>query len=680
MRFAAVFVLSACVFAQTDGPPVKKPFDVNAMMRVARVSESQVSPDGKLVAFTVERPDVEANTKPKQIYVVPVAGGTPTVLTTEGSNQRPRWTHDSKLIIFVSNRGGSSQIWNMKPDGTEQKAITSVATEASGVIVSPDDKWIVFNSDVYPECMDDACNKAKAEAAKNNKVKARVYTSLLYRHWTDWQSATRKHLLIAPLEGGPAKDLTPGQLDAPTFSLGGPDDYAFSPDGKELAYVTNTERAQSTSTNTDIFVVSISGGEPRRITLGTGGDRSPVYSPDGRYLAFRSQSRAGYESDKWRLLLFERATGRTIVLNDGQDRNVEEVTWSPDSTRLFYTVEDRGRTLVEMIAAAGGSSRAVITGASQISDVQFAPDGKTMIYAEQSGSRPTQLFRASSAGGAAVALDNLNEPLLSEYHLSPLEELWVENPNDKSRVHSFIVKPPGFQANQKYPMLLLIHGGPQGAWGQSWSYRWNPQVFAAAGYVVVMPNPRGSTGYGQKFTDDINQDWGGKPFEDIMAVVDNMAEKSYVDSDRMAAAGGSYGGYMVDWMLGHTDRFKAFVSHAGVYDLRSMASETEELWFPIWEFKGMPWENPELYAKLSPSHYVKDFKTPTLVMHGELDYRVPLGQGIQLFTALQLQQVPSKLIVFTEEGHWVLKPQNSAFWYQTFLDWVGEWTAKKPAK
>jgi dipeptidyl aminopeptidase/acylaminoacyl peptidase len=681
MRFAAAaFVASICAFGQTDAPIVRKPFDVDAMMRIARVSEPQISPDGKLVAFTVERPDVEANTKPKQIYVVPVTGGTPTALTTEGSNQRPRWTHDSKSIIFVSSRGGSSQIWSMKPDGSEQKAITSLATEAGGVIVSPDDQWIVFTSEVFPECADDACNKAKAEAAKNNKVKARVYTSLLYRHWTEWQSATRKHLLIAPIGGGPAKDLTPGQFDAPTFSLGGPDDYAFSPDSKELAYVTNTDRSQSISTNTDIFVVSVSGGESKRITLGTGADRSPVYSPDGKYLAFRSQARAGYESDRWRLMLFERSTGRTIPLNEGQDRNVEEITWSSDGTRLFYTVEDRGRTAVHMTAAGGGASRMVIGGPSQISDVQFTPDGKTMIYAEQTGSSPTRLYRALSGGGAAVALDNLNDFLLSEYQATPLEEMWVENPNDKTRVHSFIVKPPGFQGNRKYPMLLLVHGGPQGAWGQSWSYRWNPQVFAGAGYVVVMPNPRGSTGYGQKFTDDINQDWGGKPFEDIMAVVDQMANKSYVDRDRMAAAGGSYGGYMVDWMLGHTDRFKAFVSHAGVYDLRSMAGETEELWFPIWEFKGMPWENPELYEKLSPSYYVKDFKTPTLVMHGELDYRVPVGQGMQLFTALQLQQVPSKIVLFPDEGHWVLKPQNSVFWYHSFLDWVGEWTAKKAAK
>jgi dipeptidyl aminopeptidase/acylaminoacyl peptidase len=286
-----------------------------------------------------------------------------------------------------------------------------------------------------------------------------------------------------------------------------------------------------------------------------------------------------------------------------------------------------------------------------------------------------ELFRVSSTGGSAVALTGLNSAVLDRHRLPPLEEFWVEGA-EKTRVHSFLLKPPGFQPGRKYPVLFLIHGGPQGAWGESWSYRWNPQVFAAAGYVVVMPNPRGSTGYGQRFTDEINSDWGGKVFDDLMAVVDHVAALAYTDPDRIAAAGGSFGGYMVNWMLGHTSRFKALVSHAGVFDLRSMAGETEELWFPMWEFKGMPWDDPELYARWSPSYFVKDFSTPTLVIHGELDYRVPVGQGLQLFTALQMQKVPSKLLLFPDEGHWILKPQNSVLWYQTFLDWIGEWLKK----
>jgi dipeptidyl aminopeptidase/acylaminoacyl peptidase len=675
MRCLAVALATAAlVFAQP-----KKPFDVDALLKIARISEPALSPDGRTVAFTVERPEAAANTRPKQIYVVPVAGGNPVQITHDGSsNQRPRWTPDSKGIVFVSNRSGSSQVWTMNADGADAKQLTNLATGANGATVSPSGTHVVFTSGVYAGCADEACNKSKFDADKD-KVKPRVFTSLLYRHWNEWQGPTRQHLMAIPIAGGAPKDLTPGDFDVPTFSLGGPDDYAVSPDGAEVAYVANTDNDQATSTNTDIFIVPMAGGEAKRITVGLGADRSPVYSPDGKFIAFRSQSRPGYESDRWRLLVYDRAGFRTALLNEGQDRNVEEITWSPDSTRIFYAMEDRGRSAVHMMPAAGGASRVVITGNSHIGDVQFTPDGRTMIYSETSGSRPAEIFRASSGGGTAIPMTRINDAFLSGYQLTPLEEFWVENPTDKTRVHSFVLKPAGFEAGRKYPLLFLIHGGPQGAWGESWSYRWNPQVFAGAGYVVVMPNPRGSTGYGQRFTDDINQDWGGKVYEDLLAALDYAAAQPYVDPERMAAAGGSYGGYMVNWMLGRNERFKAFVSHAGVFDLRSMAGETEEIWFPLWEFRGMPWDNPDVYAKFSPSYYVKDFKTPTLVMHGELDYRVPVGQGMQLFTALQMQKVPSKIVLFPDEGHWILKPQNSAFWYRNFLEWIGEWTQKKPA-
>jgi len=352
---------------------------------------------------------------------------------------------------------------------------------------------------------------------------------------------------------------------------------------------------------------------------------------------------------------------------------VGSITWSPDSTRLFFTVEDRGRTGLQMIQASGGGSRNIIAGASTLDDVQFTSDGRTMIYTEVSGSHPTEIYRATSSGGAGVPLTHLNDGVLSNAALTPLEEMYADSA-DKTRVHSFVVKPPDFSPTKKYPVLFLIHGGPQGSWGESWTYRWNAQVFAGAGYLVVMPNPRGSTGYGQKYIEEISGDWGGKAYEDIMAVVDSVAALPYADPARMAAAGGSYGGYMVNWLLGHTDRFRAFVSHAGVFDLRSMAAETEELWFVQWEFKGMPWDNPEIYSKWSPSFFVKEFKTPTLVIHGEQDFRVAVSQGMQLFTALKSQKVPSKLLLFPDEGHWVLKPQNTVLWYSQFLDWIGQWT------
>lgn len=657
----------------------KQPFDIDTMLKLSRLSEPVLSRDGKTVAFTVQTVDIEKNTKPKQIYTVGLDGGLPRQITRDGAqNERPRWSPDSKQIYFVSNRDGASQIWAMNPDGGNARQITHLSTEAGGILVAPDGKKIVFVSNVYPECgADDACNKSKLDTEKQNKVKARVYTSLLYRHWNEWQSKRRQHLLAINADGTSIKDLTPGPHDVPPFSLGGPDDYVISPDSNEVAFTMNVDPDPATSTNSDIYTVPIGGGEPKKITIGLGADNAPLYSPDGKYLAFRSQERAGYESDRWRLMVLERATGRTTNLSEGLDRWVGGMTWSPDSTRLFFTVEDRGRHGVQMIAVTGGGSRNIVFGPSSVDDVQFNAEGNLMVYTEQSGSRPTEIYRAnSSGGGSGVPLTHLNDALLAGAALAPLEDLWVEGA-DKTRVHAFVVKPPDFSPSRKWPVLFLIHGGPQGAWGETWSYRWNAQVFASAGYLVVMPNPRGSTGYGQKFIDDINADWGGKVYDDVMAVVDHVGALPYADPERMAAAGGSYGGYMVDWLLGHTTRFKALVSHAGVFDLRSMAGETEELWFTQWEFRGMPWDNPDLYDKWSPSYFVKDFKTPTLVLHGELDYRVPMGQGLQLFTALQTQKVPSKLVVFPDEGHWIQKPQNSVLWYNQFLEWIGEWL-KKP--
>ncbi len=653
-------------------------FDVHALLRLARIGDPQIAPDGRAVAFTVQTIDLDNNRKPRHLFTVPITGGTPRRITDAGNlNDRPRWSSDGKRLAFVSDRGGSAQIWLMEPDGAGARQVTNLSTEAGGVLFAPDGKSLLFTSEVYPDCPDEACNQRRLAAEKDSKVKARSYTRLLYRHWDRWQGARRSHLFVVPLEGGAPKDLTPGDRDVPPFSLGGPDDYAISPDGQEVCFVMNQDPELATSTNSDLYVVSIAGGEMRRITLNPGADNSPAYSPDGKYLAFRTQLRTGYESDRWRLAVLERATGRLHHVTETLDRWVSGFTWAPDSTHLFFTVEDRGRQILQMVPVTGGGARTILSGSSSVDEVRLTSDGKIMVYLEHSGSSPAEIYQTTS-GGTPVPLTRLNQALLAPYQLPAFEEFWVES-SDKASIHSFLLKPHGFRQGQKHPVLFLIHGGPQGAFGEEWGYRWNAQIFAGAGYVVIMPNFRGSTSYGQKFTDDINSDWGGKPFDDIMAVADHVAKLPYVDAERMAAAGGSYGGYMVNWLLGHTQRFKALISHAGVFDLRSMFGETEELWFPLWDLRGPPWDQAELYARLAPSFYAKEFRTPTLVFHGELDYRVPYGQGLQLFTALQLHKVPSKLVVFPDEGHWILKPQNTVLWYKTFLEWLDEWVLKPPA-
>jgi dipeptidyl aminopeptidase/acylaminoacyl peptidase len=670
LRLILPFAIAFSAFAQ------KAPFDADALWKLARVSDPQVSPDGKKIAFSVTQPDASLNKKFNRVYVMPIEGGAPKEIGNVGdSNERPRWSPDGKKISFTSDKGGASQIWLMDADGGNARQLTKLSTEASGQLYSPDGKNLIVVSEVFPECgADDACNKKALDVLNNSPTKARIYNSLLYRHWTEWRGPRRSHLLFVPVEGGTARDLTPGNREVPPFSLGGPDDYALSPDGRELCYAVVNDDTPAASTNSDLFVVTLEGDfKATQVTTNPGDDNSPLYSPDGKYLAYRSQARSGYESDRFRLILLERATGKVTILTELLDRWVNSFTWEPNSKMIFFTAEDRGRQAIQFLPIDGGGAKVAVSGDNTLDDMQFTPDGKTIVFTRQSGSSPVEICTASSKGGPPAVMTHFNDGILGTHQLMPYEELWTKGAED-AQVQSFIVKPPGFDATKKYPVLVLIHGGPQGAWSQSWSYRWNAQVFAAAGYVVVMPNPRGSTGYGQKFIDDVNNDWGGRAYQDVMAVTDQVAALPYVDPNRMAAAGGSYGGYMIDWILGHRNKFKALVSHAGVYDLRSEAGATEELWFPKWEFSGMPWESAEIYNKWSPSMYAAEFKTPTLVIHGELDFRVPYTQGLQLFTALQMQKVPSKLLIYPDEGHWVLKPQNSLLWYKTFIDWIDNWT------
>jgi dipeptidyl aminopeptidase/acylaminoacyl peptidase len=677
-HFVFNITLAGCLLLLPFGAAAQGPaaFTVDEMLKLKRVSDPQLSPDGARVAFVVTDVNQEQNTRDNDIWVVPVAGGAPVKIAgTDRSEDRPRWSPDGRQLAFVSNREGGAQIWVIPAAGGEPKKLTSIATGASGITWSPDGKWIAFVSEVFPACADAACNERELKAREASKVKAHLADGLMYRHWTAWREGTYSHLFLVPADGSSApRDLTPGASDVPPFSLGGPEDYAFSPDSKEIAFVRKTDKVEAISTNSDVFTLDLTtaGAQPRQITTGPGADSGPQYTPDGRWLTWRSQARAGFEADRWTLNLLDRAAGTRRTLTADWDRAVDSWTFTPDSRAVYVAAEEDGQGRVYRFELAGGPPKLVLRDGTN-GDLQVTPDGKTIVFTRASLTAPAEICRANADGSGVTAVTAVNGGFLARFALKPAESVTFGGAGG-TPVQAWIVKPNTFKDGVKYPLLYLVHGGPQGAWNDGWTYRWNAQVFASAGYVVFMPNPRGSTGFGQTFTDEISNDWGGKVFEDLMKGVDYAEKLPYVDAARKVAAGASYGGYMMNWFLGHTDRFRALVSHAGVFNLTSMYGATEELWFPEWDLGGTPWTNPEGYARWSPHTYAKNFKTPTLVTHGELDFRVPVGEGLQLFTTLQRQGIPSRLLVFPDEGHWIGKPQNAALWYRTFLDWIGRFS------
>jgi dipeptidyl aminopeptidase/acylaminoacyl peptidase len=663
-----LLVLGSTGFAQT------RTYTIEDLLKVRRVGDPQVSPDGKRVAFTIGDVDFDGNKVITQIYVVPLSGGDLKQLTSgERSATAPRWSPDGKKIAYTT--GG--QIWVMDDDGDNKDQISKISTEAAAPVWSPDGKWIAFTSDVHADCTSDDCNKAKDEKAEKSKVKAHITERLLFRHWNEWRDVKRTHVFVVSSKGGTARDLTPGDFDSPPYAAASGVDYAFSPDSSELAYIRNPDRVEAVSTNSDIYIVPTSGGAGRSITASNRGyDVGPVYSRDGKYIVYRSQATAGFEADRWRIMVYNRATRTTTEITRGFDQQVDEIVLSPDGSSVYFTAGERGHAPIYKVALAGGSAQKIVSDVFA-SNLQLTQDGRSLVFLNSSIAFPPEVYRANEDGQGLTALTRANNDLMARANLKKAEDVeWTGALGRK--IHGFVVKPKDFDPNKKYPLLVLIHGGPQGAWNDSWSYRWNPAVFANSGYVVFAPNPRGSTGYGQQFVNEISGDWGGKAYTDIMnGVADFTRRNAFVDKNRIGAAGASYGGYMINWILGHNNdprfQFKVLVSHDGVYNLASMYGATEELWFTNWEFKGTPWTNRAMYERWSPHNFVSNFKTPILIIHGELDYRVPIGEGLQLFTAVQRMGVDSKLLIFPDEGHWVLKPQNSQLWHHTVIDWLDKY-------
>ncbi|HEY3580992.1 MAG TPA: S9 family peptidase, partial [Pyrinomonadaceae bacterium] len=587
-----LLVLASLASAQT------RTYTIEDLLKVRRVDNPRVSPDGRHVVFTIGDVNYDANRVVTQIYVVPIEGGEIKRLTSaDSSSSAPRWSPDGKKIAYTN--GG--QIWVMDHDGDHKEQVTKISTGAAGPVWSPDGKWIAFTSDVYPDCNgNDECNKKRDEQADQSKVKAHIISRLLYKHWDEWRDVKRTHVFVVASKGGAAREITTGDYDSPPYAASSAVDYSFSPDSTEIAYLRNPDKVEATSTNSDIYVMNLASGAVKNITQRNHGyDVDPIYTRDGKLIIYRSQATAGFEADRWRLMAYDRATGASTELTRGFDQQVEGVTLSPDGNTIYITANERGKEPIFKLPITGGVPQKVVPNV-YATNVQVTPDGNRFVFVASTVAKPAEIYTANINGSGVNALTTVNEQLMSRANLKPAEDVeWTGAMGHK--IHGYIVKPNNFDPNKKWPLLVLIHGGPQGAWNDAWGYRWNPEVFANAGYVVFTPNPRGSTGYGQQFVNEISGDWGGKAYVDIMnGVADVLRRNPYLDRNRIGAAGASYGGYMINWILGHNNdprfRFKVLVSHDGVYNLESMYGATEELWFPEWEFKGTPWTNPAMYS------------------------------------------------------------------------------------
>lgn len=661
----------------------KRAFTIEDLYRMQSVSSPTISKDGRL-AYAVSRSDLKAH----KSYTNVMVDGQP--VTTDGKSFSPIWSQLDQSLYYLSYSDGTTQVYRYA-DGKAEK-LTDYALGVDGVTISPDGNLIAFAAEVLPEIggADGQANKTAYEKKAKNPIQAHLADSLFLRHWTDYADGKYWHIIVYNIKEKTYTDVTPGAYHSPVFSPGGPEGFVFSPDSKEICYLSNHDKHPAASTNCDLWIVPVTGGQARNITADNKAwDGSPQYSPDGRYIAYRFQRIPGYESDRFILGLYDRKTGEKHVLTENFDNWVDEFKWSTDSKSIYFLGEVRGYQPLYKLDVKRGTYDKLI-GDRAISS--FDVDAKGNIYYTYSRTgKPTELYCATpnkpkkavkpadseglAKGWYETRVTRLNDALAEEVDIRPSESMWVMGANGDS-VQVFIVKPHGFDPSRKYPLVINVHGGPQMQWMDSFRGDW--QVYPGAGYVVAYPNPHGSTGYGQAFCRAISGDWGGKPYEDVMRVTDALANLAYVDSTRMGAMGWSYGGYFMNWLQGQTKRFKCLASMMGLFDLQAMWGTTEEIWFPNFELKGQPW-NSALYKKWSPSEYVKNFATPTLIITGERDYRVSYNQSLQYFTTLQHLGIPSRLIVFDNDGHWPSNLRSMPLYYNAHLEWFHKYLGGAPA-
>ncbi len=662
----------------------KRVLTVQDLWAMKRINSFDISPDGKTIVFAATSYSIKENKGNSDIYLI----------NSDGSNLRSLKNSDKNesnpyfVLNLPTGQAGSNkisylldgQIWICNTDGTSDEKLTDVYTKVTKYKWSPSGDKILFTSSVYPECETQECNKQKDEEKDSSKVKASIFTKLMFRHWDEWRNGKVSQLYLFDIKEKSFKDVTSNtKYDIPPIALGSSNDYNFSPDGKQIAFAMNTSDFIATSTDNDVFIINsneIGKTSPQNISESKGDDCQPVYSPNEKFIAFTSMKRSGFESDKQDLVLYDREKKTLKPLTNNFDLSVGEFIWSNDSKTIYFIAETEIYNSIYKIDVSSSEIKLVLK-KNVNSHIQLSKDNKTLFFLKQKSTQPDEIFSlGTERKNSPKQITSLNKDILAKIEFEPLETFWCEGANGDS-VQSILIKPPFFDPNKKYPLMFLIHGGPQGHWDDDFHYRWNTQLFASKGYVVVAPNPRGSTGYGQKFTDEISLDWGGKVYTDLMNACDYaLTNFNYIDPKNTFASGASYGGYMINWIEGHTDRFNALVSHDGVFNLESEYGTTEELWFPEWEFGGTPWQNRQLYQKWSPHMYIHNAKTPMLIVEGAQDFRVPEEQAFQLFTSLQRLGVESKLLYFPDESHWVTKPQNSVLWWNTIFDWFDK--HKKP--